>query len=151
MKIFYIFLVFLYSSQPQAEDLNRVGPHPSLTPEKVVKIIINSLKNNDQPRKNRGVTITFSFASPANKQNTGPLKHFNSMIRGKTYGPMINHRSAVYENYNVMNNRASIDVILVSSKGKTYGYRFKLSQQNKGKFKDSWMTDAVMPIQVTTL
>jgi len=151
MKIFYVFLVFIYSSQLLAGDLSRVSPHPSLGPKDVVKIIMNSLKNNDQPSENRGVTITYSFASPANKRNTGPLKRFNSMIRGQTYSPMINHKSAIYEKYNVMNNRASIDVILVSSGGKTYGYRFGLSQQNGNEFKGSWMTDTVVPIPVTTL
>jgi hypothetical protein len=64
---------------------------------------------------------------------------------------MINHSSATYEKYNVMSNRASVDVILVSSGGKTYGYRFGLFQQNKNKYEGSWMIDTVIPIQVTTL
>jgi hypothetical protein len=50
-----------------------------------------------------------------------------------------------------MSNRASVDVILVSSGGKTYGYRFGLFQQNKNKYEGSWMIDTVIPIQVTTL
>ena len=112
---------------------------------------MSALKNNDQPTNNSGVTTTFNFASPANKQNTGPLKRFNSMIRGQTYGPMINHKGATFEKYKVTNNKASIDVIIISSAGKTYGYRFGLSRQNGNKFEGSWMTDTVIPIKVTTL
>ena len=151
MKIIFLTLVFLYSGQLMAGDLHRIRPHPTLSPKDVVQIVMNALKNNDRPNKNSGIAITFNFASPTNKRNTGPLRRFNSMIRGQTYSPMINHSSATYEKYNVMSNRASVDVILVSSGGKTYGYRFGLSQQNKNKYEGSWMTDTVIPIQVTTL
>ena len=151
MKIVFLTLVFLYSGQLMAGDLHQIKPHPSLTPKDVVRIVMNALKNNDHPNKNNGIAITFNFASPANKQNTGPLSRFTSIIKGQTYNPMINHSSATYEKYNVMSNRASVDVILVSSDRKTYGYRFGLSQQNKNKYEGSWMIDTVIPIQVTTL
>ena len=55
------------------------------------------------------------------------------------------------DKYKVVKNQASIDVILVSRKGKTYGYRFGLSRQLGNKFEGSWMTDTVIPIPVTTL
>ena len=64
---------------------------------------------------------------------------------------MINHKGATFEKYKVVKNQASIDVILVSRKGKTYGYRFGLSRQLGNKFEGSWMTDTVIPIPVTTL
>ena len=64
---------------------------------------------------------------------------------------MIKHRGATYENYNVTDAQASIDVILISSTGKTFGYRFRLTRQNGNKYEGSWMTDAVTPIQVTVL
>jgi hypothetical protein len=151
MKIFYIFAVLLLNSSLLAGDLNRTKPHPSLTPKEVVQIVMNALKNNNYPNKNNGVETTFNFASPANKKNTGPLTRFNSMIRGQTYGPMINHKGATFEKYKVVKNQASIDVFLVSTKGKTYGYRFGLSRQFGNKFEGSWMTDTVIPIPVTTL
>lgn len=151
MKVFYIFAALLLSGSLMAGDLNRVKPHPSLTPKEVVQIVMNALRNNDYPNKNNGVVTTFNFASPANKKNTGPLTRFNSMIRGQTYGPMINHKGATFEKYKVVKNQASIDVILVSRKGKTYGYRFGLSRQLGNKFEGSWMTDTVIPIPVTTL
>ena len=152
MKIFFIILIFIYSSSKiMAGELKLVRPDPSLSPKDVVRIVVKALKNNDLPRKNNGVKITFSFASPANKRNTGPFKRFNTMIRGQTYLPMINHRGATYENYNVTDAQASIDVILISSTGKTFGYRFRLTRQNGNKYEGSWMTDAVTPIQVTAL
>ena len=152
MKIFFTILICIYSSNGiRAGELKLVRPDPSLSPKDVVQIVMNALKNNDLPRKNNGVKITFSFASPANKRNTGPFKRFDIMIRGQTYLPMINHRGATYENYNVTGARANIDVILISSTGKTFGYRFRLTRQNGNKYEGSWMTDAVTPIQVTVL
>lgn len=152
MKIFFTILICIYSgSEIMAGELKLVRPDPSLSPKDVVQIVMNALKNNDLPRKNNGVKITFSFASPANKRNTGPFKRFDTMIRGQTYLPMINHRGATYEKYNVSGARASIDVILISSSGKTFGYRFRLTKQNGNEYEGSWMTDMVTPIQVTVL
>ena len=152
MKIFFTILICIYSgSEIMAGELRLVRPDPSLSPKDVVQIVMNALKNNDLPRKNNGVKITFSFASPANKRNTGPFKRFDTMIRGQTYLPMINHRGATYEKYNVSDARASIDVILISSSGKTFGYRFRLTKQNGNEYEGSWMTDMVTPIQVTVL
>jgi hypothetical protein len=97
MKIIFLALAFLYSGQLMAGDHHRTRPHPTLSQKDVVQIVMNALKNNDQPNKNSGIAITFNFASPTNKRNTGPLRRFNSMIRGQ-YSPMINHSSATYEN-----------------------------------------------------
>ena len=151
MKITILLIIFMYSGYAIAGDLNHTKPHPSLSAKDVVQIVMNALKNNDLPTKNRGVAVTFNFASPANKQNTGPLWRFNIMIKGDTYRPMINHREAAYEKYNVEDFNASINVILISSLGKTFGYRFSLSKQIGNTFHGSWMTDSVMPIKVVTL
>ena len=151
MKIVLLILALLCNDQLLAGDLNSTQPHPSLSPKDVVQIVMNALKNNDHPNKNSGIAITFKFASPANKINTGPLERFNSILKSRTFRPMINHHSTTYEKYNLLGNRANIDVILISSVGKIFGYRFFLSQQNGNKFEGCWMTDAVIPIKVITL
>ncbi len=151
MNLIFFLIIFAYIGHAFAGDLSRTKPHPSLSAKDVVQIVMNALKNNDTPTKNRGVVVTFNFSSPANKQHTGPLERFNIMIRSKTYSPMINHRKAVYEKYNVEGLNASIDVILISARGKTLGYRFRLSKQTGNLFNGSWMADSVMPIQALTI
>ena len=59
------------SADPLAEDL---VPDPALTPEQVVRIQLEALRNNDAG--DRGIAVAFRFASPGNRQNTGPLPRF---------------------------------------------------------------------------
>ncbi len=134
-----------------AAHLPRTEPAPSLSPREVVSIQIEALRNNDSPYEDRGVEVTFNFASPANKRLTGPLERFKVMVRNPTYGPMIDHRSASYENLVVEGDSARIDVILTSKEGVYLGYRFFLSRQHGNRYEGSWMTDAVIPFDIVSL
>ncbi len=67
------------------------------------------------------------------------------------YGPMINHRTAKYENLMIEGKIAQIDVILTSKDGEYLGYRFVLSRQHGNRYEGSWMTDAVIRFDVVPL
>ncbi len=149
----FFFLVFFFAAigPLTAGDLSRTAPHPSLSPKDVVVIIMKALRHNDAPDLDSGIKVTFNFASPSNKRLTGPLSRFTVMVKNGVYGSLINHRSAVFENYKVDGDTARIDVILVSATGKTIGFRFGLSRQHGNQYEGSWMTDMVMPIEIVTL
>ena len=134
-----------------ATHLPQTEPDPSLSPQDVVSIQVEALSNNDTPYKDRGLEVTFNFASPANKLMTGPLERFKVMVRNPTYGPMIDHRSAKFEMLVVEGNSARIDVILTSKEGVYLGYRFFLSRQHGNEYEGSWMTDAVIPFDIVSL
>ncbi len=134
-----------------AADLARTEPDPSLSPRDVVNIQVEALRNNDTPYEDRGVEVTLNFASPANKRMTGPLERFKAMVHDPVYGPMINHRSARYENFLVEGDLARVDVILSSKEGEYLGYRFILSRQHGNQYEGSWMTDAVIRFDVVSL
>jgi len=134
-----------------ADHLPQTEPDPSLSPRDVVSIQIEALQQNDTPYVDRGIEVTFNFASPTNKSVTGPLKRFTVMVHNPTYGPMIDHRSAKYENLMVEGDIARIDVILISREGAYVGYRFILSRQHGNNYDGSWMTDAVMRFDIVTL
>lgn len=153
MKRFIFAVIFLLVpiAPSSAGDLSRTAPHPSLSPKDVVTIIMTALQINDTPEPDNGIKVTFAFASPENKRLTGPLLRFKLMVKNQVYGTLLNHRSVVLEKYNVEGDKAEIDVILVSSTGKTIGFRFGLSRQHGNKFDGSWMTDNVQPIEVVTL
>ncbi len=144
-------LLVVLAAPAGASHLPQTEPVPSLSPQDVVSIQIEALRNNDTPYEDRGVEVTFNFASPANKRMTGPLERFNVMIRNPTYGPMIDHRSASYENLVVEGDSARIDVILTSKEGAFLGDRFFLSRQHGNRYEGSWMTDAVIPFDVVSL
>ncbi len=134
-----------------ASHLPQTEPDPSLSPQDVVSIQIEALQNNDIPYEDRGIEVTFNFASPANQRMTGPLERFKEMVRNPVYGPMINHRDAKYENLVVEGEFARIDVVLNSKEGEYLGYRFILSRQHGNEYEGSWMTDAVIPFNVVSL
>jgi len=134
-----------------ADDLPQTKPDPSLSPQDVVSIQIEALRNNDTPYENRGIEVTFNFASPANKRMTGPIERFAAMVRNPIYAPMINHRTAKYGKLMIEGEFASIDVILISEDGAYVGYRFTLSRQHGNQYEGSWMTDAVVPFEVMSL
>ncbi len=153
MRDFLMIMVamFLVTAPVFAGDLTRTHPHPSLSPQDVVTIVMRALKNNDDPTPNRGIAITFNFASPANKQMTGPLARFIPMVKGPVYGKMICYRSFSLENFRRRGDVAVIDAILTLTSGAFAGYRFQLSLQRNNTFDGSWMTDAVFPIKVDAL
>ncbi len=144
-------LLVVFAAPVWGTDLPQTEPHPSLSPQDVVSIQIEALQNNDIPYEDRGIEVTFNFASPANQRMTGPLERFKEMVRNPVYGPMINHRNAKYENLMVEGEFARIDVILNSKEGEYLGYRSILSRQHGNEYEGSWMTDAVIPFNVVSL
>ena len=144
-------LLVVLAAPAVADHFPQTGPDPSLSPQDVVSIQIEALRNNDTPYENKGIEVTFNFASPANQRMTGPLERFKVMVRNPIYGPMIDHRTAKYENLMIEGEVAQIDVILTSKDGEYLGYRFVLSRQHGNRYEGSWMTDAVIRFDVVLL
>ena len=67
-------------------------PNPTIQPEDVVKIQLNSLMQNNEPYLNAGIEQTWEFAHPSNRAFTGPIEKFTQMIYAPFYSVMINHK-----------------------------------------------------------
>ncbi len=144
-------LLIVLAAPVGATHLPQTKPDPSLSPQDVVSIQIEALQHNDTPYEDRGIEVTFNFASPTNKRVTGPLERFKVMVRSPVYGPMIDHRSAEYQTVKVEGDFAQVDVILESKDGQFLGYRFTLSRQHVNQFEGSWMTSAVSLFNIVSL
>ena len=127
---------------------SELRPRPAFPPERVVRIQIEALGDNDRPHPDAGIEITFRFASPANRKVTGPLPRFIEMVRNPAYRPMLNHRGARYGKLKLDGNHASQTVILKSRDDGRVGYLFQLSRQTEAPYKGCWMTDSVMRFEV---
>ena len=127
---------------------SELRPRPAYPPDKVVRIQIEALGDNDRPHPDAGIEITFRFASPANKKVTGPLPRFIEMVHNPAYRPMLNHRGARYGKLEWEGSQASQAVILKTGDGSRVGYLFQLSRQSEAPYKDCWMTDSVMRFEV---
>jgi hypothetical protein len=136
------------SEPPKALDL---APSPTLTPQQVVEIQLGGLADNAEWGHNRGIALTFRFASPGNKKMTGPLPRFIRMVRGPTYGALVDHRSAQIGPVQMRHGRALLPVLVEDRGGEDRGFVWVLGRQTEGRFADCWMTDAVYPVDASEM
>ena len=127
-------------------DIENAYPEPELKPNDVVSLQLLAMQQNDD--SDFGIEVTFRFASPSNKIQTGPLKRFISLVRNPSYLPLLNHTNATFLELTVEEDFAVQDVIITTSKGKRIGYRFRLSIQKGTLYPGCWMTDSVVPFKV---
>jgi hypothetical protein len=117
-------------------------PRPDLSPDEVIRIQLDALRDNDKST-DEGIATAFNFASPGNKVYTGPLSRFKQIVRNPVYNVMINHKRAVYESVVVSGNVAQQRVLIVGEESQTVIYTFTLSRQREARYRDCWMTDGV--------
>ena len=128
------------------ESINTSYPNPELLANEIVSLQLMAMQQNDV--SNHGIEITYRFASPQNKVQTGPLSRFIMLVKNPAYRPLLNHLDATFLNFKVEGNVAIQEVIITTSKGTRKGFRFLLSLQQGEQFKDCWMTDAVIPFEI---
>ncbi len=138
-------------SRPQADASDTVPalsdelqPKPDLLPAEVVKIQVAALQHNDDD--DHGIAVTFRFASPENKQITGPLGRFKQLVKSKGYRPLLNHKSADYDTMTIEGDTATQRVTVTQNNGKATVYIFTLSKQSGKPCAGCWLTDGVVPL-----
>ena len=127
-------------------DIKNAYPDPELKPNEVVRLQLLAMQQNEE--SNFGIEVTFRFASPANKRQTGPLKRFVMLVRSPSYSPLLNHTNATFLELTIEDNFAIQDVVITTSEGKRIGYRFRLSIQKGNVYPECWMTDSVIPFKL---
>lgn len=127
----------------QADGIAGPTPSASLTPDSVVAIVLSALSRNDMPVKDRGISVTFAFSSPANRAFVGPVESFGDLVHDATYRPLLNHRRAERGVAHVSGARATERVVITTASGERVAYVFALSLQEDGEYKGCWMTDGV--------
>lgn len=126
-------------------------PNPEFSPDEVVRIQLDALANNNTPYQNAGIEIAFRFASPANKETTGPLSRFIKLVHNPIYNPMLNHQTAQLGDLVIKNLQAFLPVVLTASDGKRIDYLFILRKQEGTAYDQCWMTEAVLRLEVTSV
>ena len=141
-----VFLFILPLQVWASYDIENAYPEPELKPNDVVSLQLLAMQQNDD--SDFGIEVTFRFASPSNKIQTGPLKRFIRLVRNPSYSPLLNHINATFLELNIEEDFAVQDVIITTSNGKRIGYRFRLSIQKGTLYPGCWMTDSVIPFKV---
>ena len=144
VNIFWISIIPCFSWG--TPNIDESYPNPSLNASDVVSLQLLAMQQNDE--SNKGIEITFRFASPQNKLQTGPLENFIMLVRNISYRSLLNHVNANFLNLKVEGDRAMQEVVITTANGSRKGFRFLLSLQKGKQFKDCWMTDAVIPFGI---
>lgn len=125
------------------EPKDDLQPDAKLTPEQVIKIQLDALRRNDEPTADSGIRTAFHFASPANREATGPIERFIPLVKNPLYLPLLDHRRADFGTLRVEGDTAQQRVTVTDKDGRTATYVFTLSKQSTAPYKDCWMTDGV--------
>lgn len=137
------------STEPESISVKSVReelvPLPSLGPQEVVNIQLQAMQNNNQPYENHGIEVAFRFASPSNKENTGPLSQFIKLVQNDTYSSLLNFKQYGLDDVDVKGDKAIQKVTLINEADKPAVFYFKLSRQQEEPYADCWMTDGVIP------
>ena len=140
-KIYFLIISFLITLNANAE---LVKPNNGIEPYQVVKIQLRSLKKNDDPKKDNGIEQTWEFAHPNNQKTTGPLDRFKTMIKGKSYGMLLNHLDHKVVEVKSTDSTALFEVTVLD-KDKAY-YKFNWTVEkytSEGPLKGCWLTTMV--------
>ena len=122
------------------------SPDRRQSPSEVVRIQVEALASVGL--EDGGIATAFRFASPGNRESTGPLERFASMLRGPSYSPMLGHVLAEYGEPEVSGDRAMQVVTLWTPDGRRARYLFSLSRQSDAPYEGCWMTDAVYLLEL---
>lgn len=123
-------------------------PNPALSPEQVVRVQLDALRDNNRPARDSGIALAFRFASPGNRAFTGPLPRFAALVRSPAYEVLLGHRSARIGPVQQRGARARVRVTVQGPDGSLADFQWELSRQRGGPCDGCWMTDGVVREEV---
>jgi hypothetical protein len=142
LLIYKLILVILFTTSTSYAEL--VKPNNGIEPFQVVKIQLRGLKQNDNPKKDNGIEQTWEFAHPNNQKNTGPLERFKVMIKGKSYGVLLNHLDHKVVEINSNDLKAFFEVTVLDKNKAYYKLNWTVEKYTaEGPLKGCWLTTMV--------
>ena len=134
-------IFFLYIIPLKAELLK---PNPSIKPEEVISIQLLALQNNSVPFNNAGITQTWEFAHPSNRQYTGPIEKFILMMYSPSYIIMLEHQFHKIITVSQEDDIAFFFIELTDKPGNKFGFQWTLQKVlTEGNYLNCWMTVGV--------
>jgi len=130
----------------RASERITAGPSPARTPAEVVGIQLDGLQHYNQPTPNAGIWTAYQFASPANRQVTGPYGRFLQIIRSSSNRALLHSREWRIDDVRLAGSQAEVVAVVSDAAGAISRWTFSLSQQESAACKGCWMTDGVQRV-----
>lgn len=124
-----------------------VQPKPDLSPDQVVEL---QLKGLGESNPAAGIMQCFAFASPGNKQSTGPLSRFAMMLEKPPYDVFLHRHLLLIGRPAITGEEATVMVTLLDEHNEIRVFHFHLTKQHGESIEGCWMTEAVYPLQQIT-
>ncbi|MCW2777947.1 MAG: hypothetical protein JWN17_1672 [Frankiales bacterium] len=124
-----------------------VLPSPALDPADVVLAQLAGLQrepHDDVDGYGEGLVAAWEFASPGNREATGPLARFAGMLRNEAYRGLLGHRAVQLGPVQEDRGQAQVEVLVVTADDRTEGYTWVLGRQTDAPYAGCWMTDGVV-------
>ena len=122
-------------------------PSPSLGPAEVVLAQLDGLRRESydgDPVLGEGLAQAWEFASPGNREATGPLPRFARMLRADAYRGLLGHSAVQLGPVKQDGAQAQVEVLVVAADDTTQGYTWVLGRQDSPPYVGCWMTDGVV-------
>lgn len=119
------------------------GPHPKLTPEEVVRLQVEAIRNNDA--SDSGIAIAYRFLAPEYRDETGTVLRFAAIVKTPTFGALLGFQKVEYGRVRVEEDRAQQIVLLEDRDGNLDMFLFELIKLRDGPHQGCWMTNGIHP------
>jgi hypothetical protein len=119
-----------------------VVPSPKLEPREVVQIQVASLA--DCQVSPDALQQVYAFASPDNREVTGPIDRFAAMLLSPQYKPLVEQQHVVVGSQVVHSNWASVMVTAMDQQHALRTFHFYLAKETKAPYAGCWMTYGVV-------
>ncbi len=90
----------------------------------------------------------YRFASPANRDHTGPIERFARLFDSPDYRVMLEAQRFLVGKAIRNGKEAYLLVTMVDARGELALFRFFLTKESKPPYADCWMTDSVVRLQL---
>jgi len=123
-----------------------VAPSPALSPSAVVLAQLEGLRvePRDGDGAGPGMLCAWAFASPGNREATGPVDRFAGMLRSSLYRGLLEHRAAQLGPPRMTGEQAQQEVLVLTADDRTMGFTWVLGRQSDPPYAGCWMTDGVL-------
>mgnify|MGYP006128436195 CR=1 FL=1 len=104
-----------------------VDKKPLMNAKTIVEIQLKEMKNN---KYNSGIKKAYYFASPDNRNSTGPFHEFKLMVKNKIYNNLLNFQSfKIIKENKSKNNMFYSCLVEIKKNNNIFYYEFNLSRQ----------------------
>ena len=137
-----------YSAARETRKLYAFRPSPEHSPADVVRFQLAALSQVDKPHPGAGMELVYAFLSPDQRETIGSLEQLASLFTQPPFRDLIRFDSARLDETLVTGNHARQLVFIRTPDQRVAAFAFLLTRQEEGVFAESWMTAAVLPMQI---